>query len=48
MLHAMNTYQNAFGEKDQVLNGVEEMLEHTSKLVEVFRDTRPIKPDYRP
>ena len=46
MIHAMKMYQQALGEKGQVLNGVVEMLEQTSKMVEIFRDMRPIKSVY--
>ena len=43
MLHAMTVYQNSLGEKGQVLNGAIELLEQTSKLVDIFRDMRPVK-----
>ena len=39
----MKVYQNSLGEKGQSLNGAVELLEHTSKLVDIFRDMRPIK-----
>ena len=43
MFHAMKVYQNSLGEKGQILNGAVELLEQTSKLVDIFRDMRPIK-----
>ena len=43
MFHTMKIYQNSFGEKGNILNGAVEILEHTSKLVDIFRDMRPIK-----
>jgi hypothetical protein len=43
MLHAMKTYQKTLGEKGQALNGAIEFLEQTSKLIDIFRDFRPIK-----
>lgn len=43
MLHAMKVYQQTLGEKGQILNGAIELLEQTSRLVEIFRDMRPIK-----
>lgn len=43
MLHALKTYQHAIGAKGEVLNGVIELLEQTSQLVQIFRDRRPIK-----
>lgn len=43
MLYAMKMYQNTLGEKGQVLNGAIELLEQTSKLIQIFRDMRPIK-----
>ena len=39
----MKVYQISLGEKGQILNGAVEILEHTSKLVDIFRDMRPIK-----
>ncbi|XP_052258149.1 uncharacterized protein LOC127862916 [Dreissena polymorpha] len=43
MLHSMKLYKNNLGEKGEVLNGVIELLENTSKLIEIFRDMRPVK-----
>ena len=43
MFHAMKVHQNSFGEKGQILKGAVELLEQTSKLVDLFRDMRPIK-----
>jgi len=43
MLHSMKVYQKHLGDKGIVLNGIIELLEHTSKLVDIFRDMRPIK-----
>lgn len=43
MLHLMMQYQVSLGEKGEVLNGVIEFLKVTSKLIEFFRDMRPIR-----
>jgi hypothetical protein len=43
MLNSFKIYKENLGEKGQILNGVIEFLEHTSQLVAIFRDGRPIK-----
>lgn len=43
MLNLMKVYRNSLGEKGEILDGVIEFLESTSKLVSIFRDMRPVK-----
>lgn len=43
MLHLMTVYQTSLGEDGQKLNSSIELLKHTSVIVKVFRDSRPIK-----
>ncbi|XP_052237193.1 uncharacterized protein LOC127848653 [Dreissena polymorpha] len=42
MCHCFTLYKNALGEKGKILNGVIELLQQTSKMVEIFRDKMPI------
>lgn len=43
MLHLFLEYQSYLGGKGAVLNGVIQLLRVTSKLIEIFRDRRPVK-----
>lgn len=42
MLHCMCQYQLYLGEKGSILNGTIELLKQTSRLIDIFRDMRPI------
>ena len=43
MLNLMMQYQKYLGEKGCVLNGVIELLNMTSKMINIFKDMRPVK-----
>lgn len=43
MLNLFIQYQQYLGEKGSILDGVVELLKQTSKLIQIFRDMRPIK-----
>ncbi|XP_045156281.2 uncharacterized protein LOC123522863 isoform X2 [Mercenaria mercenaria] len=43
MLHLMLQYQLSLGNKGSILNGAIEFLKKTSRLIELFHDTRPIR-----
>jgi hypothetical protein len=42
MLNLMTQYKSYLGSKGDVLNGTIELLQKTSKLIDIFRDMRPI------
>ena len=35
MCHCFKLYKNALGDKEKILDGVIELIEHTSKMVEI-------------
>ena len=43
MLNLFIQYQQYLGEKGSILDGAVELLKRTSKLIQIFRDMRPIK-----
>lgn len=43
MLNLVLQYQQYLGEKGEVLNGLVELLQQTSKLIQLFRDMRPVR-----
>jgi len=43
MLNLFIQYQQYLGEKGSILDGDVELLKRTSKLIQIFRDMRPIK-----
>jgi len=43
MLHMLLEYQSTLGSKGAVLNGAIQLLKQTSKLIEIFRDRRPVR-----
>jgi len=42
MLNSIITYKKALGDKGEVLDGLIELLEQTSQLVNIFQDRRPV------
>lgn len=42
MLHLMTCYQRSLGDKGEELQGIIELLQHTSVIIKNFRDARPI------
>lgn len=43
MLQLVKSYQKCHGEKRSALNGLVELLEQTSKLIDIFNDLHPVK-----
>lgn len=42
MLHLMTCYQRSLGDKGEELQGIIELLQHTSVIIKNFRDARPM------
>lgn len=42
MLHLMTCYQRSLGDKGEELQGIIELLQHTSVIIKNFRYARPI------